>query len=354
MADHINEIKNPIIGKDELILITGANGFIGSSVVEKLMQLGYKNLRCFIHQDTDPGPLPGLAEKYGGADLEVFSGDLVTRRDCKKAVKNAALIYHLAAGFGKSLELVNRDSVIGTLNLLKAVSRGQPVKRILNVGSFTVYNTRKLPKGAVLDESCEVYTRPELKGEAYCIGKVNQENLIREYNRDHGIPYAIVRPGYVYGPGKTEISGRVGLMRGNTFLHMGGSNTVPFSYVENCADAVILAGLAAEAEGQVFNIVDDDAPASSTFLDMYVRDVQPLKIINVPKPVSYLLCASWGLASGVTGGKLPPTFNLYRWSDDWKGHRYSNEKIKRDLGWEQRVPFEEGLKRCFEYIKAHK
>jgi nucleoside-diphosphate-sugar epimerase len=353
MTDHINEIKNPIIGKDELILVTGANGFIGSRVVEKLIQCGYKNLRCFIHQDTDPASLEQLAEKHGDVSLEIFLGDLVTRRDCKKAVKNAAVIFHLAAGFGKSFELINRDTVIGTLNLLKAAAKAQQVKRFLCVSSFTVYSTRKLKKGAVLDENCEIYTRPEVKGEAYCVGKTKQEALVRQFNQEHAIPYTLVRPGYVYGPGKKEISGRIGITRGNTFVHLGGSNTIPLAYVENCADAIVLAGLVEGAEGQVYNIVDDDAPASSTFLELYKEKVKPVRSMNVPKAVSYVLCALWGLASRVSGGRLPPTFNLYRWSDDWKGHRYSNEKIKRELGWKQQVPFEEGVKRCFEYWKEH-
>jgi nucleoside-diphosphate-sugar epimerase len=351
MADHIVEIKNPIIDPDEVILITGANGFIGSRVLERLIEYGFKNLRCFIHGDSDPEYLERLAEKYGDVKLDILPGNLTSRRNCKTAVENAALILHLAAGFGKSLELVNRDSVVGTRNLLKATVQEQQVKRFLNVSSFTVYSTRKLKKGAILDENCEVYSRPELKGEAYTIGKVRQEELVREYNNEHQIPYVMVRPGYVYGPGKTEISGRIGITRGNTLLHLGGSNTIPFAYVDNCAEAIVLAGLVEGIEGQVFNILDDDAPQSSTFLKMYQKNVKPVRSLPVPKAASYLLCAFWGLASRMSGGRVPLTFNLYRWSDDWKGLRYSNEKLKKELGWKQRVSFEEGSMRFFESLR---
>jgi len=341
-------VKNPIITENDLILITGANGFIGSRVVENLLELGYRNLRCFIHQDTDPAPLEALAQKHDDAAIEIFLGDLVTRRDCKKAVRNAAVILHLAAGFGRSWALINRDTVIGTLNLLKAVAAGHQVRRFLCVSSFTVYETRKLKRGAVLDESCGIYTRPELKGEAYCTGKVRQEALVRQFGRENGIPYTLVRPGYVYGPGKREISGRIGITRGNTFFHLGGTNTIPLVYVENCADAIVLAGLTEGADGQVYNIVDDDAPSSAAFLDRYRKMVEPVKSVNVPRPVLYLVCALWGMASRLSFGRLPPTFNLNRWSDDWKGQRYSNEKMKKELGWEQRISFEEGSTRCFD------
>jgi nucleoside-diphosphate-sugar epimerase len=351
MEDHTVEIRDPIIDSDDVILVTGANGFIGSRVLERLIQYGFKNLRCFIHQDSDPEPLERFAEEHSSARLEIFPGDLVTKRDCKKAVRDAALIFHLAAGFGKSFKLVNRDSVVGTRNLLDAVARAGQIKRFLNVSSFTVYSTRKLKKGAVLDESCEIYTRPELKGEAYCVGKVRQEELVREYNVEHAIPYVMVRPGYVYGPGKVEISGRIGIMRGNVFLHLGGANPIPLVYVDNCADAIILAGLVEGIEGQVFNVVDGDMPKSSAFLELFRKNVKPVRSINVPKAVSYLLCACWGTASKLSGGRLPLTYNLHRWSDDWKGHRYSNEKIKKELGWEQRVSFEEGSTRCFDSWK---
>jgi nucleoside-diphosphate-sugar epimerase len=351
MTNHIVEIKNPIIDTDEVILITGANGFIGSRVLGRLIEYGYKNLRCFIHQDSDPETLERLAEKHGDVKIDILPGNLTSRRNCKTAVENAALILHLAAGFGKSLELVNRDSVVGTRNLLKATVLEQQVKRFLNVGSFSAYSTRKLKKNSILDENCELYTRPELKGEAYTIGKVNQEGLVRQYNKEHQMPFVVVRPGYVYGPGKADISGRIGIMRGNIFLHFGGSNTIPFSYVDNCADAIVLAGLVGGVDGQTFNIVDDDAPKSSTFLKMYKKNVKSIISLPVPKAASYLLCAFWGLASRMSGGRVPLTFNLYRWSDDWKGHRYSSEKLKNILGWKQRVSFEEGSMRFFEFLR---
>ena len=53
----------------------------------------------------------------------------------------------------------------------------------------------------------------------------------------------IVRPGYVYGQGKSAITGRVGIGSFGIFLHLGGGNRIPLTYVENCADAIVLAGL---------------------------------------------------------------------------------------------------------------
>jgi len=113
----------------------------------------------------------------------------------------------------------------------------------------------------------------------------------------------------------------------------------------------VLAGLTGGVEGQIFNIVDDDLPKSSEFLAAYRKQVRPMRSISLPKVISYLLCTFWGFSARVSGGRLPLTYNLYRWSDDWKGNQYSNRKIREQLGWKQRVSLEEGMMQYFEYCR---
>ena len=69
-----------------------------------------------------------------------------------------------------------------------------------------------------------------------------------------------MRPGAVYGPGKSQLTGRIGIDTFGVFLHLGGSNQIPFTYVDNCAEAIILAGLVQGVDGEVFNVVDDESP----------------------------------------------------------------------------------------------
>lgn len=344
-------IRNQIINKDELILVTGASGFIGSRVLGTLMECGFTNIRCIIQKSTDADVINEIAGRYESASVEIFQGDLQRKNDSQKAVMGVSVIFHLAAGFGKSFRHIYRNTVLATRNLLDAAAGEQLIKRFLCVSSFAVYSTGGLKKGGILDETCEVYTNPGLKGEAYCCGKVKQEELLFDHNKRYGLPYVIVRPGYVYGPGNPEISGRIGINKLNTFFHMGGSNPIPVSFVQNCADAIVLAGLSGGVEGQVFNIVDDDQPKSIEFLGAYKKHVRPLRTVVMPKLFSYLLCAFWGWSAKISGGRLPLTYNLYRWSDDWKGNRYSNRKIREQLGWKQRVSLKEGMMLYFEYCR---
>lgn len=169
-----------------------------------------------------------------------------------------------------------------------------------------------------------------------------------EYAAKYKMAYTIVRPGQVYGPGNEGITGRVGIGTFGIFLHMGGSNTIPLTYVANCADAIILAGLRPGADGQVFNVVDDSLPTSRDFLRLYKKNVRSFPSLYIPHALSYTLCYLWERYSAWSHEQLPPVFNRRRWHAYWKRTRYSNEKIKTDLGWKPRVCTEDGLKLFFE------
>lgn len=339
----------PIISHDKTILITGANGFIGTRVVESLLKYGFRNLRCFVRTSSNVDRLKRMIQPFRDKNITFTEGNLLSLDDCRIATQKVSLIYHLAAGMEKDFQGAFLNSVVTTRNLLDASLQHNTLKRFLNVSSFTVYSTANLPSGALLDESCEVHSDPELKGEAYCYAKVKQEELILEYSAKHKIPFAIVRPGVVYGPGNTTITGRVGISVFGLFLHLGGSNKIPFTYVDNCADAIVLAGLTSGVDGECFNIVDDELPTSREFLKQYKRHVGRFMSFYIPKSLSYFLCFIWEKCSAMSIGALPPRLNRVRWSDDWKGDRYSNEKAKRLLGWNPKVRLDTGMKRYFEY-----
>jgi nucleoside-diphosphate-sugar epimerase len=241
--------------------------------------------------------------------------------------------------------------VITTRNLLDAVVRGKSLKRFVAVSCLTVYSNENLPPGALLDETCELERRPHLRGEACCYAKVRQEELLEDYAEKYDIPSVILRPGVVYGPGNRALTGRVGIQSFGMFLHLGGSNIIPLSYVDNCAEAVVLAGLKKGADGKAFNVVDDDLPTSRAFLRMYKKHVKRFPSLPVPHRLSYFLCYAWERYSARSQGQLPPVFNRKKWSNYWKGNVYSNQKLKDVLGWRPRIGFEEAARRYCAYQK---
>jgi len=339
-----------IIGPDDPILITGATGFIGSRLIESLLDRGFRNLRCFARPSSEVARVDALARRRrDGAGVEVIKGNLLSREDCTTATKDVAVIFHLAAGRGeKSFPDAFMNSVVTTRNLLDACLRDTCLRRFVSISSFTVYTNTQKPRWRLLDESCPVEKRPELRGDAYCFAKVKQDEIVTEYGKRFRIPYVIVRPGHVYGPGNEGITGRVGIGTFGIFLHLGGSNTIPFTYVDNCVEAIVLAGLKKGVDGEVFNVMDDDLPSSRAFLRLYKQNVRRFNSIYVPHFVSYALCWLWEKYANWSEGQLPPVFNRRRWHTYWKKTRYSNERLKARLGWTPKVPMTEGLRRYFQ------
>jgi nucleoside-diphosphate-sugar epimerase len=338
-----------IISPDDPILITGATGFIGTRVVDGLLNRGFLNLMCFGRPSGKLDKIEDiLKHQPTGAHVRTLKGNLLSRQDCETACKDMALIIHLAAGTSeKSFPDAFMNSVVTTRNLLDASMKCGRLKRFVLISSFSVYSNCQKPQGRVLDESCPIEEHGELRGEAYCFAKVKQEQIVAEYGKNFGIPYVVVRPGNVYGSGKKEIIGRVGINTFGIFMHIGGSNTLPLTYVDNCAEAIILAGLVKGVDGEIFNVVDDDLPSSREFLRQYKKNVRRFKSIYVPHAVSHALCYLWEKYSDWSEGQLPPAFNRRRWHAYWKKTRYTNKKLKDKLGWAPKVSTAEALRRYF-------
>jgi len=326
------------------ILITGSNGFIGVKVVETLLEYGFCNLRCFVRPSSQLNRLKEVLGRFpAGKNVELLAGDLVSRDDCRKAAEGVSTIYHLAAGMEKSFAGAFMNSALATRNLMDAfLEFGQP-KRFVNVSSFAVYSNVKLKRGALLDENCVLEDAPQERFDAYCFGKLKQEEVVRQYGIERGLPYVIVRPGTVFGPGKQELTGRIGINTFGFFIHLGGSNQLPLTFVDNCADAIVLAGLVPGVDGETFNIVDDELMTSKQFLAAYTNAVGPFFSIRVPYPLAYGLSWAWEKYSKWSKGQLPPVFNRRRCSAEWKGNRYSNRKLRDRLGWQTKVSMERSI-----------
>jgi nucleoside-diphosphate-sugar epimerase len=337
-----------IIGKQSPILITGAAGFIGSRVVDRLLEMGFGNLRCLVRSTRSRAKLESRASS-GEGRVEVVQGNLLSREVCFWATRDAEVIFHLAAGRGeKSYPDAFLNSVVTTRNLMEASLQHGCLRRFVNISSFSVYSNQKQPRQGWLDETSPVESRPELRGDAYTFAKTRQDQIVSEYGCSRGLPYVTIRPGHVYGPGNEGISARVGVDSLGIFLHLGGANAIPLTYVDNCAEAIALAGLKSGVDGEVFNVVDDDLPSSRQFLRQYKNNVKPFTSVYLPPVFSYLFCWLWETSSAWSEGQLPPAFNRRRWHAFWKRTRYSNAKIKERLGWAPRIATADGLCQYFD------
>lgn len=337
-----------ILEPNDRILVTGYGGFIGRRVVACLIERGFRNVVGLMRPSIIVSQANNTTTSQATSCLNVLHGNLLSRDDCLRITKDARLVYHLAAGRGeKSFPDSFLNSVVTTRNLLDACVEQQCLKRFVSISSFAVYDNRSKRPRPLLAEDCPFEKKPELRGQAYCFAKVRQDELVLQYAKKHQLPVVTIRPGWVYGPGNEAIHSRVGISAFGLFLHMGGGNILPLSYVDNCAEAIVLAGLVNGIEGEVFNVVDDDLPTSCQFLRAYKRFVRRFPSVYLPHSLSYLFCWFWEKYSSWSEGQLPPVYGLGTWHANWKKTSYSNDKLKNRLGWTQRVPTNEGLNRYF-------
>jgi nucleoside-diphosphate-sugar epimerase len=332
----------PLILRDP-ILVTGSSGFIGSRVVETLLRYGFNNIRCFVRPASHLKRLKEALDRFpNGKSAELVEGDLLSAADCRKATEGVSVVYHLAAGIEKSFAGAFMNSVLTTRNVAGAFLKYGEPKRFVNVSSFAVYSNVKLKRGALLDETCPLEDAAQQRFDPYGYAKLKQDQLVMEYGRERNLPYVIVRPGAVFGPGKPKLSGRVGIDTFGFLIHLGGSNPLPLTYVDNCAEAIVLAGLKPGVEGEIFNVVDDDAPTSKEFLRDYKKQTGAFSL-SLPYPFTQFLCAGWERYARATHNQLPPVFNRRRCAAEWKGNRYSNQKLKERLGWKPRVDMKSAI-----------
>ena len=332
-----------IISRDERILITGCSGFIGSNVVEALLEFGFTNLRCFVRPSSRLERLKQVLSRFAfEKNVEVVTGDLLSQAHCQKAAKGVSVVYHLAAGIEKSFAGAFMNSALATRNLMDAFLERSLPKRFVNVSSFAVYSNLSLKRNGLLDETCPLEAAPQERFDAYGFGKLKQEEIVREYTKRYRLPAVTLRPGYVFGPGKQELSGRIGIKTFGPFIQVNGSNWLPLTFVKNCAEAIVLAGLRPGIDGEVFNIVDDQLPTARRFLRV-CKGVKHFRSVRIPYWLAYGACFLWEKYSKWSKGQLPPVFNTRRCAAEWKSQRYSNEKLKERVGWRPRVPMKQAM-----------
>jgi nucleoside-diphosphate-sugar epimerase len=330
--------------RDGKVLVTGPAGFLGQRVVRRLAETG-RPVRALVRPGTPPGALDACLQGVSNPRVEMVPASFSDLAALRLAVDGVDVILHIAASTTGSAASQVANTVVGSDILFRtAVELGTP--RVVLVSSFGVMGASQLPRSSVVDESVQMDPHPERR-DPYSFAKHRQEALAWKYRRESGLPLVVVRPGPIFGPGQAILGGRVGLSLFGLFLHLGGGNVIPLTYVENCADAVIQAGLVPDIEGEVFCIVDDDSPTSRQLLKRYRRRVAPIRFVRVPFVALRQLSRLNAWYSRRTNGHLPAVFTPYKVDAMWKGQRYSNSKAKRLLHWAPRIPMEEALSATF-------
>jgi len=225
-----------------LVLVTGANGFVGSRVVSRLVSLG-RRVRAIVRKG-------GTAAEHDSPLVEEIVGDFVLPEISGPAAKDADYVIHAAATAGPDLEPVRRVNVDGTRAMVEA-ALGAKVKRYVHISTVSVYAAAGLDR---VDESSPL----KESGEPYGVTKAEADRIVLAAIA-RGLPATILRPGAVLGAHPTStwavrVPERV--RNREVKLKDDGGDTVPWVHVEDLVDAVLLAMENERAKGRVYTLAD--------------------------------------------------------------------------------------------------
>lgn len=319
------------------LLVTGANGFLGSRVVVEALRRGHEVRAMVRPASALPGDWPAGRDALGVARY-----DLRSKRGLVEAVRGVDAVVHLAAAKTGDLYAQLAGTVVATENLLEAMAAAE-VPRLVHVSSFAVYDYRRIR--GTLDERSPLEARPDDRDD-YAKTKLLQEQMVRDHCEAHSTALTVLRPGAVFGP-ENEWTSRVGFRLGRTWVLTGLWARIPLTHVENCATAIVLAAERPEAIGETLNVVDDDLPTQWGYARELRRHVRPRpRLVPVPWTVMRVLAGLAMLTRKLflgPAGKLPGVLvpaKLYAMA---KPLRYSNAELKRVLEWKPRLGWKEAL-----------
>jgi len=241
--------------RNSRILVTGGAGFIGSSLVERLIEEGHD---VVVLDNFSTGTTGNLEMYLNNRSLHVVRGDIRNPRAVKKALKEATTVFHLAALVDVPISvenpILNNDvNVGGTLSVLEA-SVAESVDRFIYISSCAVYGeARYLP----INEE-----HPTMPLSPYGVSKLAAENYCRNYHEIRGLKTCCLRFFNVYGYRQHAgsysgvISKFIRKIQGceSPVIYGDGKQTRDFVYLEDVIDACLLAMESARTDGGTFNI----------------------------------------------------------------------------------------------------
>jgi nucleoside-diphosphate-sugar epimerase len=325
-----------------IAFVTGGTGFVGRRVVRELAAQGIM-VRCLVRPNSNLDELNSVLGDELRQSIEIVRGDVGHESTYRAALEGVDVVYHLAASLAGSASTLFLDTVVPTRALTRA-SAAMQVRRFVLISSLGVYGSGNLRPWSILDETCPVDQLPHLR-DAYSFSKIVQEQICRQMANDGGMPLVIMRPGVVIGPGRGALSNRLGLSLAGVTGRIGSSRQLPYTYVDNCAAAICLAGRTPDAAGETFNILDDDLPSVRDVLAAYSRHGHKVRSFWVPQGAIGPLSSLYEWYHHYSRGQLPGVVTRYRTDNFWKPLLFSNTKAKRLLAWTPHVPMAAALER---------
>lgn len=308
--------------KNKKILITGADGFIGSHLAEEMVRRGHEVRAFVLYNSFNSWGWLDSSPKEIRENLDVFCGDIRDPHGVKKAMKGCAVVIHLAALIGIPYSYHSPDTYVdtnikGTLNVIQA-ARELGVEKVVHTSTSEVYGTAKI---------VPITEDHPLHGQSpYSATKIGADQIALSFYKSFGTPVSIIRPFNTYGPRQsaraviptviTQVA------KGCTRIKMGALHpTRDFNYVKDTARGFIAAAKSDKSIGEVINIGSNFEISIGETVSM-IAEVMGAKIDIETEQIRL----------------RPKKSEVERlWAD--------NTKAKELLGWEPQYGGREGFRR---------
>lgn len=312
----------------EKILVTGADGFIGSHLTEELVKQGFDVKAFSLYNSFNTwGWLDTLPQDIM-ENVEVFTGDVRDPNGVREAMKGTDAVFHLAALIAIPFSYHSPDAYVdtnikGTLNVLQAAKQ-LDLDKVLITSTSEVYGTAQY---VPIDES-----HPYQGQSPYSATKIGADRLAESFYRSFGLPVAIVRPFNTYGPRQSARAVIptiiTQLLAGKEEIRLGSlTPTRDFNFVKDTAQGFIEIYRSDKTVGEEINIATQNEISIGELAEELIKQINPQ---------AKIVCDEERLR--------PEKSEVNRLLG-------SNEKIKMLTDWEPRFTFEEGLAQAIDFFR---
>ena len=323
------------------VLVTGAGGFIGGFMCERLVAEGHAVTALAMGNEN--------TERLENLGCRIVRGDLTRPESISGICRGADLVFHLAARvtyWGTRNDFYSAI-VDATRNLLnEAAGNGCRFVFASSVVAVGLGN-RQIRGQREFDPTWKT-------GVFYGDAKLDAENLVWQYHREGKVEGVVIRPTNVIGPGSVWVRDAVANLKKPFFpLIDGGKWSASLLYVENLVDALYLAGTKAAAAGRTYHIMDD----YSVTWRQYFSDIAEI----MGKPIDWKTFAPlpFGLAwqmAGIVGGAcatvgIRTTLTRHNVAMMGRDNDLDTTRAKTDLAWKTRIPYDAAIKRIAAWMR---
>jgi ornithine--oxo-acid transaminase len=331
--------------RDDVHLVTGATGFIGGHLVERLVAAG-KPVRCLVRGTSDTTRLEELG-------VELAPGTLEDPRSVQRAVEGCDYVVHCGAmvtDWG-TVQEIQRTNVTGTRHLLQAAGAAQ-VRRFVHVSTTDVYG---YPGAPAVAES----HGPNGFRNWYAQTKLEAEREVLRAGEELGLETVVLRPSTVWGPRSMSVVGEIGgaIKGGYMLLVDRGRANAGLIYIDNLIDAIVLALEKGAAAGEAFNVTDGLDVTWREFTDGLADGLgAPRARLSMPYAVANgvgsTLERSYRAVRRATNLRAPALLSRQAVQIMGIDQDFSNCKARELLGWQPQTPLDQGIPKAVEWNQA--